>query len=136
MKLIIVESPTKAKTLSRFLGDGFTIEATMGHIKDLPKSTLGVDVNDNFKPEYVPVKKRNDSVKKIKSSVQKSDSVYIATDPDREGEAIAAHVAELIPKGKYKRIVFHEITKDAVLEAMDNPREVDESLANAQVARR
>jgi DNA topoisomerase-1 len=139
MNLIIVESPTKARTLSRFLGKDYSIEATMGHIKDLPKSTLGVDVEKNFKPEYVEVIKKADSVKKIKKASKKANQIYIATDPDREGEAIAAHVKEVLKNGKsskVKRIVFHEITKDAVEKAIGDPGGVNKDLVNAQIARR
>lgn len=136
MDLIIVESPTKARTLSRFLGKGFELEATMGHIKDLPKSTLGVDVEKNFAPLYEPVAKKIQTVAKIKSKAKGAKVVYIATDPDREGEAIAQHVAEELKTSKISRIVFHEITKEAVEEAIKNPREVDANLVHAQIARR
>ncbi len=143
MKLIIVESPTKARTLSRFLGEGYDVEATMGHIKDLPKSKLSVDLEDNFKPDYVPVPKKKDSISAIKKSAKKAEDVLIATDPDREGEAIAQHVKEVLenakpalPSSKLKRIVFHEITKDAVEHAIKSPRGVDVNLVDAQVARR
>ena len=135
--LIIVESPTKAKTLSKFLGKEYEVEATMGHIKDLPKSVLGIDVEKNFKPDYVEVPKKLETIKKLQSLAKKNSKVYIATDPDREGEAIASHVAEIIPtKSKLSRIVFHEITKEAVEEAIKNPRGVDTDLVNAQIARR
>jgi DNA topoisomerase-1 len=136
MNLIVVESPTKAKTLSKFLGKEYMVEATMGHIKDLPKSKLGVDVDNDFKPQYEIVAKRADVISKLKLSFKKADQVYLATDPDREGEAISAHVKELMDGGKSKRIVFHEITKDAVEEAIINPREVDKNLVDAQIARR
>lgn len=144
MDLIIVESPTKAKTLTRFLGSGYAIEATMGHIKDLPKSQLGIDVADDFKPEYLVVAKRQETIEKIKSAAKKAKLVYLATDPDREGEAIAQHVFEILhtngksstSKENLKRIVFHEITKGAVEEAIANPRKVDKNLVEAQVARR
>lgn len=143
MDLIIVESPTKARTLSRFLGNQFAIEATMGHIKDLPKSQLGIDLTDDFKPEYTVVAKRQEIIDKINKAAQKSKLIYLATDPDREGEAIAQHVFEILhSSGKsvtydeVKRIVFHEITKGAVEEAIGNPRKVDKNLVDAQVARR
>lgn len=136
MNLIIVESPTKARTLSRFLGKDYDLEATMGHIKDLPKSTLGIDVEKNFEPLYEPILKKKDAVAKIKSKAKSAERVYIATDPDREGEAIASHVKELISNSKISRIVFHEITKEAVEAALENPRDVDENLVDAQVARR
>jgi DNA topoisomerase-1 len=136
MNLIIVESPTKAKTLTRFLGDGYHIEATTGHIKDLPKSELGIDVEHNFKPLYQPVAKRAETIQKLISEAKKAKKVYIATDPDREGEAIAAHVEEMVDGGKPVRISFHEITKEAVEEAIANPRKIDNNLVSAQIARR
>jgi DNA topoisomerase-1 len=136
MNLIIVESPTKARTLLKFLGSGYELEATMGHIKDLPKSTLGIDVEKNFEPLYEPIAKKEEAVSKIKSKAKKAERVFIATDPDREGEAIASHVAEILVASKTSRIVFHEITKEAVEEALKNPREVNRNLVDAQVARR
>ncbi|MEK7550761.1 MAG: type I DNA topoisomerase [Patescibacteria group bacterium] len=138
MNLIIVESPTKAKTLSRFLGSGYEVEATMGHIKDLPKSKLGVDVEHDFKPEYIEVEKRKVTIEKLKVESKKADIVYIATDPDREGEAIAEHVRQIINNQASisKRMVFHEITKEAVEEALENPRDVDTNLVDAQIGRR
>lgn len=142
MDLIIVESPTKARTLSRFLGSEYLVEATMGHIKDLPKSKLGVDIENNFEPQYVVVSKRREVIAKIKQSLKKARRVFLATDPDREGEAIAKHIEEIItgPGGSnsksVSRIVFHEITKEAVEEALKHPREIDENLVDAQIARR
>lgn len=140
MNLIIVESPTKSRTLSGFLGKDYKVEATYGHIKDLPKSKLGVDTEKNFKPDYVVVEKRNKEIKNIVSQAKKAKKVYLASDPDREGEAIASHVAEIIsdhrPPTTIHRIVFHEITKDAVEEALANPRIVNNDLVDAQTARR
>jgi DNA topoisomerase-1 len=143
MNLIIVESPTKARTLTRFLGSGYSVEATMGHIKDLPKEKLSVDVENNFEPNYVLVAKKSDTVAKIQKEAKKASSIFIATDPDREGEAIAKHVEEILHKGKdkipqdrLKRIVFHEITKFAVEEAIKKPGEVNSDLVDAQIARR
>jgi DNA topoisomerase-1 len=137
MDLIIVESPTKAKTLGRFLGGDYEVEATMGHIKDLPKSTLGVDIEHNFKPEYVDVPKREQVIKDLVAKSKKAKVTYIASDPDREGEAIASHVKEIIDgTRKVERITFHEITKEAVEEALKNPRSIDTNLVNAQTARR
>ncbi len=141
MNLIIVESPTKAKTLSRFLGGDYSVEATTGHIKDLPKSSLGVDVENGFKPDYQMVEKRKDTIRKIKSAAKSAKNIYIATDPDREGEAIAEHVKEIITEdgsrdNALRRIVFHEITKSAVEEAIANPRDIDVNLVDAQTARR
>lgn len=137
MQLIIVESPTKARTLSKFLGSGYEVEATTGHIKDLPKSTLGIDIKKDFAPEYVDVVKRKETIAAIKSKSKTAKQIYIATDPDREGEAIASHVKEILKgKGKIERIVFHEITKEAVEEAIQNPRKIDTNLVDAQIARR
>ena len=136
MNLLIVESPTKANTLSRFLGSGYDVEATKGHVMDLPKSELGIDIAHNFKPEYVPVEKSRDAVRKIKQEAKKAVKIFLATDPDREGEAIAEHVKEIVHDSKTVRIVFHEITKDAVEEAIKNPRDIDHNLVDAQIARR
>lgn len=136
MNLIIVESPTKARTLSGFLGKDYSVEATMGHIKDLPKSTLGIDVTKDFKPEYLPIAKKEEVIRKIKNEAKKAKQIFIATDPDREGEAIAWHVKEEIDRGNTGRIVFHEITKEAVEDAIKNPRKVDKNLVDAQIARR
>jgi len=135
--LIIVESPTKARTLSRFLGDAYDVEATMGHIKDLPKSKLGIDVENNFKPEYDLVPQRLDSIKNIKKVSKGVNEVLVATDPDREGEAIAQHIVEVVDsKAKPKRIVFHEITENAVRNALETPGKVNPHLVDAQIARR
>jgi len=137
MDLIIVESPTKARTLSRFLGGDFSVEATMGHIKDLPKNKLAIDIENSFKPDYQAVSKRSDTIKKIRDLSIDKKHIYIATDPDREGEAIAQHVYDILKsKSGVKRIVFHEITKSAVEEAISNPRNIDKNLVDAQVARR
>jgi len=136
MNLIIVESPTKARTLSRFLGSDYDVEATMGHIKDLPKSKLSIDVDNNFEPQYIDVPGKEKVIKLLEMKAKKATTIYLATDPDREGEAISAHAKEIIGDGKTKRIVFHEITKNAIEEALKNPREVDEKLVNAQTARR
>jgi DNA topoisomerase-1 len=143
MDLIIVESPTKAKTLGKFLGDGYNVEATMGHIKDLPKSTLGVDTEHNFAPDYVDVPKREETIKSLIAKSKKAKTIYIASDPDREGEAIASHVRDVlansksqITNDKFKRITFHEITKEAVEEALKSPKDIDTHLVDAQTARR
>ncbi len=137
MDLIIVESPTKAKTLSKFLGADYEVEATMGHIKDLPKSKLGVDTDNNFKVDFVDVPKRSDTIKGLKSAAKKAKKIYLASDPDREGEAISAHVKEILGgKKEVERISFHEITKEAVEEAIANPRQIDTNLVDAQIARR
>lgn len=143
MNLIIVESPTKAKTLSRFLDKAYKVEATKGHIKDLPKSKLSVDVEHDFKPDYQIVEMRKkDSIRAIKSASTKASGIYLATDPDREGEAIAQHVEEILVdkkkgnKDKIKRISFHEITKEAVEHAIASPGKVNKDLVDAQIARR
>ena len=136
MQLIIVESPTKAKTLSRFLGSEFEVDSTRGHIKDLPKSILGVDIENDFKPDYVPVEKKKEVIASLKKKAKLAKIVYIATDPDREGEAIAGHVAEILSKSKLVRITFHEITKEAVKEAISRPGKGNENLGNAQISRR
>lgn len=137
MNLLIVESPTKARTLSRFLGRDFDVEATTGHIKDLPKSKLGIDIEHDFKPDYIEVPKRKETIENIKKVAKKATKIYLATDPDREGEAISYHVEGILPKGKnFQRIVFHEITKEAVEEAIAHPRKVDKNLVDAQVSRR
>lgn len=137
MNLIIVESPTKARTLTRFLGDKeYRIEATMGHIRDLPKATLGVDIEHNFAPSYIIPKDRQKRVTQLKDIAKKAETVILATDPDREGEAIAWHMAEIIKNSKFARIVFHEITEPAIKEALAHPREIDRKLVDAQQARR
>lgn len=137
MRLIIVESPTKAKTLNRFLGKNYSVEATMGHIKDLPKSPISVDIENGFEPEYKMVPKQKKTVATLKKAAKSADEIYLATDPDREGEAISAHVNEIIGgNGKVKRIEFHEITQEAVEHAISNPRTIDEHLVDAQVSRR
>src|SRR5947209_6623232 len=112
--LIIVESPTKAKTLSKFLGQGFTITASNGHVRDLPKSKLGIDVDHNFQPDYVVPKDKVGVVDILKKDAKQASEVYLATDPDREGEAIAWHIGKLLQESSPKRISFHEITETAV----------------------
>lgn len=138
MKLVVVESPTKARTIGRFLGPDFVIKASMGHIMDLPKSTIGIDFEHDFKPLYEIVGNKRQTLSELKSFAKKADETVLATDPDREGEAIAAHVAQLLgdKKGEFKRIVFHEITKEAIDEALKNPRSIDKHLVDAQTARR
>ncbi len=136
--LVIVESPTKAKTISKFLGKDFKIESSFGHIRDLPKSKLGVDTENNFEPQYVIPTKARKNVTALKKLAEKADQIYFATDEDREGEAISWHLAEILktPANKIKRIVFHEITEEAILEALKNPRHLDLNLVDAQQARR
>ena len=140
MKLLIVESPSKAKTISKYLGKGFKVTASVGHVRDLPKnSKRAVDVESDFKPHYEIVKGKEKIVAEIRASAKKADEVILATDPDREGEAIAWHIAELIKdivKSKPKRAVYHEITKDAVEKALSKLRGIDHNLRKAQEARR
>src|SRR4051812_41665022 len=137
-RLVIVESPAKAKTIGKYLGRGYTVKASMGHIRDLPKSTLGVDVEADFGPKYLVPRDKVKVVKELKESVQSAREVYLATDPDREGEAIAWHLVQATEaSGKpIRRVVFHEITPEAVAEAMNAPREIDMDLVDAQQARR
>ncbi|MCX5804909.1 MAG: type I DNA topoisomerase [Proteobacteria bacterium] len=135
--LLIVESPTKMKTLSKFLGKDFTIKATFGHIKDLPKSKIGVDVEKDFTPHFLVLKGKAKVVEELKRAGKDAQKIYIGSDPDREGEAIAFHVAEIIGgKKEIERVLFHEITKKGVLDALKNPSKLDESKYNAQKARR
>ena len=140
MKLIIVESPTKAKTISSFLGSGVKVLSSYGHIRDLPKSTLGID-EENFEPKYVIPTAARKKVNALKKEVEKADEIILATDEDREGEAIAWHLISALgledkPGDKIERIVFHEITKKAIQEALLHPRDLDIKLVNAQQARR
>lgn len=136
--LIIVESPTKAKTISKFLGRNYKVMASVGHLRDLPKSRMGVDIENNFEPEYINVRGKASTINAIKKEAKNSENVYLASDPDREGEAIAWHLAFLLGLSQEdkNRIVFHEITKETVLEALKNPREIDFNLVDAQQARR
>ena len=135
--LVIVESPTKAKTISKYLGKGFSVKATVGHVRDLPPRELGVDLEKGFKPKYVTIKGKGKILAELKKIASKASDVYIATDPDREGEAIAWHVAsQLKTDGQIYRVLFHEITKTAVAEAMSNPVALDENKVDAQQARR
>ncbi len=142
MKLVIVESPTKAKTIGRFLGKEYTIKASMGHVMDLPKSTLGVDTEHNFEPQYQVIEAKAKTIADLKAAAKGASDIILATDPDREGEAIAYYVAELLDKKKkkdvekFKRIVFHEITNEAIQDALKNPRSIDLHLVDAQTARR
>ena len=134
--LIIVESPSKATTLKKFLGDNYLIEASVGHIRDLPKNDLGIDPDKKFKTKYVQtISKVN--LQKLKSSLSNANKLYLATDPDREGEAIAWHLVELLkPSIPIERLVFHEITKEAILDSFNNTRVIDQDLVNAQETRR
>ena len=136
--LVIMESPTKAKTVGKYLGPDYVVKACRGHLRDLPKSTLGVDIENNFTPEYVPLPDRGEIIADLKKEAKKADTVYLATDPDREGEAIAWHLKELLelPDGKTKRAAFNEVTEKVVKEAIANPRMIDADLVDAQQARR
>ncbi len=137
-KLIIVESPAKANTIKKFLGGNTKVIASMGHIRDLPKSKLGVDVNNNFEPEYINIRGKGDLIKELKKEAKSAKKVYLATDPDREGEAIAWHLAHILEINEKDniRVTFNEITKGAVQEAIKSPRKIDINLTNAQQARR
>ena len=136
--LVIVESPAKAKTISKFLGSDYVVMASMGHVRDLPKSQLGFDPDDNFKPKYLVSADKKKVISDLKKHITKDTTIYLAADEDREGEAIAWHLipALKIEKNPIKRIVFHEITKEAILKALSNPRDVDQHLVDAQQARR
>ena len=134
--LIIVESPSKARTLSRFLGSRYTVLASMGHVRDLPKSKMGVDVDAGFTPEYEVIKGKEKQIRELKAAARKANATLLAADPDREGEAIAWHLAQALGLRDPDRIVFHEITKPAVDAALANPRKIDRSLVAAQEARR
>ncbi len=142
MKLVIVESPTKAKTISRFLGSDFAIKASMGHIMDLPKSKLGIDIEHDFAPQYEINEDKKKSMAELKKVAKDAEEIILATDPDREGEAISAHIQQVLSgdkkkeKKKFVRIVFHEITKEAIEDALKNPGIVNKNLVDAQTARR
>ena len=135
--LVIVESPSKAKTIGKYLGPDYVVKASMGHLRDLPKSTMGVDL-DGFDPHYIPVKGKEDLIKELKEAADKAETVYLATDPDREGEAISWHLKELLglSDAKAHRVTFNEITQKVVSESIAHPREIDYSLVDAQQARR
>ena len=135
--LVIVESPAKAKTIEKYLGRNYKVKASMGHLRDLPKSSLGVDL-DTFEPKYISMRDKTQVIKDLKAEAKKADIVFLATDPDREGEAISWHLKELLslPDDKAKRVTFNEITKNVVTNSIKNPRKIDENLVNAQQARR
>jgi len=136
--LVIVESPAKARTLSKILGKGYSLKASMGHVRDLPKSQLGVDIENGFAPKYVVPREKSKLVGELRQAAQTASAVYLATDPDREGEAISWHLVEVTKSDKtpYRRVVFHEITKEAIEQAFKHPRSIDMELVNAQQARR
>src|SRR6058998_383668 len=136
--LVVVESPAKARTISRILGSNYDVKASIGHVRDLPKRDLGIQIDDGFLPKYVVPKEKARTVKEIRDAAQKAGNVYLATDPDREGEAIAWHLLEAADLGALPlhRVVFHEITPEAVQEAFEHPRDIDMKLVDAQQARR
>ena len=136
--LVIVESPSKAKTIEKYLGPNYRVTASMGHLRDLPKNELGVNVKDGFQPKYIPVKEKKELIEELKADSKKAGTVYLATDPDREGEAISWHLKELLglDDEKARRVTFNEITKKVVTESIQHPRDIDLSLVDAQQARR
>ena len=139
--LVIVESPAKMKTIKKFLGSNYMVDASMGHVRDLPKSTLGIDVNNNYEPKYITIRGKGELLSALRKDVKKADKIYLATDPDREGEAISWHLISALNLAEQKdkkvyRITFNEITKNAVKNAIKNPREIDMNLVDAQQARR
>ncbi len=137
MKLVIVESPTKARTLSRMLGAGYTVRASMGHVRDLPEKGMGVDVENGFKPTYHILRQKSKTLKELRGALEKADELFLATDPDREGEAIAWHLLQALkPRIPVRRVAFHEITEPAVRDAFARPRSIDVKLVDAQQARR
>ena len=136
--LVIVESPAKAKTIGKYLGPNYEVKACMGHLRDLPKSKIGVDVENDFEPDYRPIRGKEEIIKDLKQSADRCEAVYLATDPDREGEAISWHLKHLLglDDNKAKRVTFNEITKKVVTESIEKPREIDQNLVDAQQARR
>ncbi len=137
-KLVIVESPAKGKTIKKYLGRGYEVVASMGHIRDLPKSKLGVDIENDFTPQYINIRSQSATIKELKAQAKQSSMVYLATDPDREGEAISWHLTTLLglPEGLQNRVTFNEITKTGVKNGMAAPRTIDMDLVDAQQARR
>lgn len=135
--LIVVESPAKIKTLKKFLGSDYLFESSLGHVRDLPQKGFGIDVEKDFEPQYAVLPDKKEVIERLKKAAKHVDIVYLSPDPDREGEAIAWHIASILPKGtKFKRVTFNAITKDAVLEALKHPRGIDQALVDAQQARR
>ncbi|MBI3900521.1 MAG: DNA topoisomerase I, partial [Chlamydiia bacterium] len=135
--LVIVESPAKIKTLKKFLGPQYFFESSVGHIRDLPQKGFGIDVENDFEPDYVTLPDKKEVIKKLQEAAKKADQVFLSPDPDREGEAIAWHIASILPEGtQIKRATFQAITKDAVQQSLANPRDIDMDLVNAQQARR
>ena len=136
--LVIVESPAKAKTIEKYLGSGYKVTASMGHLRDLPKSKMGVDIENGFEPQYIPVRDKKELINELKKEAKEAKTVYLATDPDREGEAISWHLKELLEldDSKAKRVTFNEITKKVVTDSIRHPRSIDRDLVDAQQARR
>src|SRR5690242_16173878 len=137
--LVVVESPAKAKTINKYLGRDYKVVASMGHVRDLPKSKLGVDVEEGFEPSYEVLASRKKVLKELKDEAKKANEIFVATDPDREGEAIGWHLAEELGSGnrkKIRRLMFNEITKRGVLSALEKPTHIDKKLVDAQQARR
>ena len=139
--LVVVESPAKARTIERYLGKNYIVRASMGHLRDLPKSQFGIDVDNDFAPKYINIRGKGPIIKELKKDAQKASRVYLASDPDREGEAISWHIKSVLSEANElnvpcKRIAFHEITKNAIKEAISNPREIDTNLVDAYLARR
>ena len=132
--LVIVESPAKAKTIGKYLGRSYTVKASMGHLRDLPKSKLGIDIEHDFEPDYKPIRGKEALIRELKEAAKESDTVYLATDPDREGEAISWHLKYLLDLNdqKARRVTFNEITKNVVQESIARPREIDQNLVDAQ----
>ena len=135
--LVIVESPAKARTIEKYLGNDYKVVASMGHLRDLPKSKMGVDIEHGFEPDYIPVKGREEIISDLKKKSKAAQTVYLATDPDREGEAISWHLKELLqlPDDKARRVTFNEITKNVVRESIQHPRVIEQVLVVAQQAR-
>src|SRR5438128_2578042 len=137
--LVVVESPAKARTINKYLGKDYKVVASMGHVRDLPKSKLGVDVDEGFEPSYEVIASRKKILKELKEEARKAEEIFVATDPDREGEAIGWHLAEELGSGnkkKIRRLMFNEITKKGVLSALDKPTQIDKKMVDAQQARR
>src|SRR5262245_26527140 len=137
--LVVVESPAKAKTINKYLGRNYKVIASMGHVRDLPKSKLGVEIREDFEPSYEVIASRKKVLKELKDAAKESDEIYIATDPDREGEAIGWHLAEELGAGnrkKIRRLMFNEITKKGILAALENPTKINKQMVDAQQARR
>ena len=138
--LVIVESPAKVKTIKKFLGANYEVEASNGHVRDMPKSQLGIDIEHDYEPKYITIRGKGDVLSNLRKKMKKADKIYLATDPDREGEAISWHLYHALKmqeqEKQVQRITFNEITKNAVKASLKNPREIDMNLVNAQQARR